>query len=98
MSDLTFDILQQLLASVPKGPAELHLIFVEPTPIYGPVRTHHKRRIRKKWRKRYGLQVIGFDHFLGDKVFADEARGIGYCHPDVGQQIQNEIRERKTSR
>jgi hypothetical protein len=64
------------------GPA-LELVAVEPLPIYDWARKHRKSRINKKWRKRYGKHIVGFDRFLGESVLIDEKRSVGYCHPDI---------------
>lgn len=76
---LTFDVLKKKMADfppVPKGPVKL--IEVEPYPIYGPARRHRKRRIQKKWLKRYGRKVVGYEYPMGDSVLVDEKRGVGY--------------------
>lgn len=68
----------------------LRLIEVEPIPIYGPARRHRKRRVQKKWLKRYGQKIIGYDRYLGDKVYVDERRGVAYCHPDIARQARQQ--------
>lgn len=86
---LTFDTLRKTIADfppIPKGPVKL--IEVEPYPVYGPVRRHRKRRIQKKWLKRYGTGIVGYEYPMGDNVLVDEKRGVGYCHPHVARRIR----------
>jgi hypothetical protein len=86
---LTFDVLQKMIANFPPAPrGPVKIIEVEPYPIYGPARRHRKRRIQKKWLKRYGRQVVGYEYPMGDNVLVDEKRGVGYCHPHVARQIR----------
>ena len=47
-------------------------------------RTHKKKRINKKWRKRYGMKEIPW------KKFYIEGNRI-YCHPQMIEKIQLEI-------
>jgi hypothetical protein len=67
---------------------DIRLIEVQPIPIYGPARTHRKRRIQKKWLKRYGEKIIGYDRYLGDMILVDERTGAAYCHPDVATRLR----------
>jgi hypothetical protein len=86
---LTFGALQKMIASLPQSPGwSVKLIEVEPYPIYGPARRHRKRRIQKKWLKRYGREVVGYEYPMGDSVLVDEKRGVGYCHPHVARQMR----------
>jgi hypothetical protein len=66
-------------------PSALAIIEVDPLPIYSPVRRHRKRRIQRKWIKRYGMKVAGEDHFLGDQVYVHEKLGTAFCHSDVAR-------------
>ena len=47
-------------------------------------RTHKKKRINKKWRKRYGMKEVPWNKFLieGNKI---------YCHPKWYYKLQAEI-------
>lgn len=47
-------------------------------------RTHKKKRINKKWRKRYGMKEVPWKKFYiaGDKI---------YCHPKMIEKIKAEI-------
>jgi hypothetical protein len=47
-------------------------------------RTHKKKRINKKWRKRYGLKEVPWNKFLieGNRI---------YCHPKMIENIKAEI-------
>ena len=47
-------------------------------------RTHKKKRINKKWRKRYGMQEITWNKFLieGNRI---------YCHPKLYYKVLAEI-------
>jgi len=86
---LTFDALQRMIAAIPPAPkGPVRLIEVEPYPIYGPARRHRKRRIQKKWLKRYGSTIVGYEYPMGDNVLVDEKRGVGYCHPHVARWIR----------
>lgn len=86
---LTFESLQRAIAALgPPSPPPVKLIEVEPYPIYGPARQHRKRRIHKKWLKRYGQKVVGYEYPMGDSVIVDEKRGIGYCHPHTARIIR----------
>lgn len=70
------------------APALPRIIEVEPIPIYGPVKRHRKRRIQKKWLKRYGQKIVGYDRYLGDQIYIDGRKGVAYCHPDIAQQAR----------
>lgn len=47
-------------------------------------RTHKKKRINKKWRKRYGVREVPWKKFYieGNKI---------YCHPKMIEKIKAEI-------
>lgn len=71
----------------------VRLIEVEPTPIYGPIRRHRRRRIQKKWLKRYGTGIVGYEYPMGDNVLVDQKRGVGYCHPRAARWIRSQTKE-----
>lgn len=48
------------------------------------VRTHKKKRINKKWRKRYGMKEVPWNKFV---VFEDKI----FCHPKWYYKVQAEI-------
>lgn len=48
------------------------------------VRTHKKKRINKKWRKRYGMKEVPWNKFV---VFEDKI----FCHPKLYYKVQAEI-------
>ena len=47
-------------------------------------RTHKKKRINKKWRKRYGVKEVPWNKFYieGNKI---------YCHPKMYYKVLAEI-------
>jgi hypothetical protein len=47
-------------------------------------RRHKKKRINKKWRKRYGMKEIPWNKFYieGNKI---------YCHPKLVEKVKAEI-------
>ena len=47
-------------------------------------RTHKKKRINKKWRKRYGVREVPWKKFYidGNKI---------YCHPKMIEKIKADI-------
>lgn len=47
-------------------------------------RTHKKKRINKKWRKRYGVKEVPWNKFVivGNKI---------YCHPTMIEKLKMEI-------
>jgi hypothetical protein len=47
-------------------------------------RTHKKKRINKKWRKRYGVKEIPWNKFVieGNRI---------YCHPKMIEKVKAEI-------
>ncbi len=47
-------------------------------------RTHKKKRINKKWRKRYGFKEVPWNKFI------IKGRNI-YCHPKWYYKLQAEI-------
>ena len=47
-------------------------------------RTHKKKRINKKWRKRYGVKEVPWNKFI---VVEDKI----YCHPKMVEKIKAEI-------
>lgn len=69
------------------------ILAVEPPPIYGPRKPHHKKRIAKKWLKRYGKKIIGYDRYLGDKVvmLKDQVgfggQPVAVCHTDIARRL-----------
>lgn len=48
-------------------------------------RTHKKKRINKKWKKRYGMIEIPWD-----KVLVTDDRKI-FCHPKMFEKLKAEI-------
>lgn len=71
----------------------VNLVEVEPGTKYRQARTHRRRRINKKWRKRWGM-VREPDYYLGDKVVYDFRRNVGYCHPPTARKIEYEMLRR----
>lgn len=89
MSDtLTAGIFAQMTRGFGPTVQHIRVIEVEPIPIYGPKRTHRKRRIAKKWLKRYGTKIVGYDRYLGDQIYVDQVRGVAWCHPDIARRIR----------
>lgn len=82
------------------------LIEVQPLRIYDVARKHRKKRIAKKWRKRYGFKLVGFDDFMGENLIIDSVRCIAYGHPQTIHRVrmfletvsQNSIIERMRGR
>lgn len=74
-------------ATSPPIPSALTIIEVPETPIYAPVKRHRKRRIQKKWLKRYGMKIIGHDRPLGDEIYVWN-NGVAFCHPDVARAME----------
>ena len=75
-------------ATAPPIANVLTIIEVPETPIYAPVRKHRKRRIQKKWLKRYGTKIVGYDRPLGDQIYIHEKSGVAFCHPDTVRLIE----------
>lgn len=79
--------------AIPRAP---RILAVEPPPIYGPRKPHHKKRIAKKWLKRYGKKIIGYDRYLGDKVvmLKDQVgfggQPVAVCHTDIARRLEFE--------
>lgn len=48
-------------------------------------RTHKKKRINKKWKKRYGMREVPWNKF----VVTDD-RKI-FCHPKMFEKLKTEI-------
>lgn len=48
------------------------------------VRTHKKKRINKKWRKRYGMKEIPWNKFY---IFENKI----FCHPKLAEKVKAEI-------
>lgn len=71
--------------------AGLLFTVVDPLPIYSQARAHRRRRVNKKWLKRYGMKITGWDYFLGDRVVVDQKHGRYYCHRHVAERIQREL-------
>src|SRR5438128_960908 len=87
-------------AIVPGGRAmipfsEMQIVEVKPLTIYRPARTHHKKRLRKKYLKRYGWKVVGDVNFLGDQLLMDERSGIVYGHPHVIRRLRQHLEATK---
>lgn len=88
-NNLTIEVFDNLLREWPPSPpATLTIIEVPPRPIYGPARRHRKRRVQKKWLKRYGQKVVGYDCYLGDQILIHEKSGLMFCHPDVAEEVR----------
>jgi hypothetical protein len=88
MSDtLTYEIVRQMVKDFGPVVPRIRVFEVQPIPIYGPVRRHRRRRIQKKWLKRYGQKVVGYDRYLGDQIIVDERNGVAYCHPDIARKL-----------
>lgn len=51
-------------------------------------RTHKKKRINKKWRKRYGVKEVPWN-----KIVVTDDKKI-YCHPRMVDKIKAEINMR----
>ena len=88
---LNIETLKNLLADFPPSPPSLRFIEIPPTPIYGPVKRHRRRRIQKKWLKRHGRKIVGWDRPLGDEIIVDERSGNAFCHTDVAARIRHEM-------
>ena len=90
MADVFGDLYQVFQDAYRGGPLTLPIEIrtVEPLPIYGPARTHRRRRIAKKWMKRYGQKIVGWDRYLGNRIVCDPVRQVAYCHPDVARLIE----------
>lgn len=71
----------------------LRIIEVEPIPIYEPARKHRKRRIQKKWLKRYGKKLVRYHREFGDNIIVDERNNVIYCHPDIARRVRQMARE-----
>ena len=71
--------------------AGLLFTVVDPLPIYSQARAHRRRRVNKKWLKRYGMKITGWDYFLGDQVAVDQKHDRYYCHRHVAERIQQEL-------
>jgi hypothetical protein len=54
-------------------------------------KTHRKRRINKKWLKRYGYKTIlaKYDH---NKIIFDERNRVAYCYPHQVDLIYHVIK------
>lgn len=90
---LTYKMLRDLQKQYPPAPPALVIMPVNEIPVIVPVKTHRKKRINKKWLKRYGTKVV-FDRFLGDKVCI--IGNYAYCHPDVANRLmQQEIEQHR---
>jgi hypothetical protein len=71
--------------------AGLTVIIVDPAPLYSQARTHRRRRVNKKYLKRYGLRQTGEDYFLGNQIIFDEMNRRCYCHRHVAAQLEREM-------
>lgn len=47
-------------------------------------RTHKKKRINKKWRKRYGTKEVPWNKFY---IFENKI----FCHPELAEAVNMEI-------
>lgn len=57
-----------------------------------PVKTHRKKRIAKKWLKKFGTKTV-LDRFLGNKVLIHERENFAICHPDIARHLETMQRE-----
>lgn len=65
------------------------IIIVDPLPVYAPARPHKRKRIAKKWLKRYGYKVVRWNYYLGDNSIT-----IGfnfYCHAHTAQKLREQM-------
>ncbi len=84
-----------LLATLtPEGQAlaaGFRIIEVQPSPVYSQARAHRRRRINKKWLKRYGMKQTGWNYFLEGRLLVDEKHNVAYCHPEAAQSLRANI-------
>lgn len=66
----------------------VHFISVPGLTIEKQIRTHRKRRINKKWRKRFGVLVQPDPSIY-------KANGVVYGHPDILAQIEQALNSGK---
>lgn len=71
----------------------LTIIEVEPLPVYSQARTHKRRRVNKKWLKRYGVKQTGWNYFLNNNVVIGESSGALFCHAQVAARLRRELAE-----
>ena len=88
---LNLETLLELKRKFLPAPPAIKIIEVEPLPIYKQARTHRKSRINKKWKKRYGIVLSGWDFYLGDNIIVDETSGNSYCHPEIAKRLRLSI-------
>lgn len=74
--------------------AGFSIVEVQPTPIYSQARAHSRRRINKKWLKRYGMKQTGWNYFLEGQLVVDEKHNVVYCHPKTAEQLRHEFTNR----
>lgn len=94
-SDLTYDKLLQMVSRVPKVPPATRIIEVPLYAVQVQSRRHprKKRRLQKKWLKRYGTRTEYRRHFAPGQVLADKQRGVVYAHREEIDALRREIPE-----
>ena len=65
------------------------VVIPEPTATI-QARTHRKKRIDKKWRKRYGFKTIIAKYDKG-KMFVNEREMIAYCYPHHEAELRRQL-------
>ena len=81
-STLTADSVREMARQFQQkfGPPPLRVIEVDPYPVRVQARTHRKKRINKKWRKRYGTKTEWRQLVPSGKAFVDNVHGVAYCN------------------
>lgn len=58
------------------------------------VHPRRKRRLQKKWLKRYGLKTVVDPRADFDKVMVNDARREIYCYPEQAEAFRQEVAAR----
>lgn len=73
----------------------IRIVVVNPTAVCAPARPHRKKRIAKKWLKKYGWKVVRLEGDLGDQIMYDERHGVAYCHAHIANALRVQMAAKK---
>ena len=89
---LTLQTLLDLESKLPPVVRFPRIISVNARVVDEPVRKHRKKRIAKKWLKKYGTKTV-IDRYLGNKVLLHEKENMAFCHTDIARHLESMQRE-----
>jgi hypothetical protein len=90
---LTYDRLLETFRQVPKVPPPLRVYEVPLYAVEVQARRHprKKKRLQKKWLRRYGTRREYRRHFAPGQMFVDKTRGVVYAHAEEVRALKAQL-------